>query len=157
MFYGDIPVSVTNLILLQHLSLASNNISGSIPSSLSKLIAMTLEHPGRLGSEWYLQEGRNKNVLSLVMKQQELRYGASAVNEMVGIDLSLNHLTGGIPDEITNLKGLLNLNLSWNHLSGNIPMKIGDMKSLESLDLSRNNLSGEIPSSVGLGDYHHRR
>ncbi|KAM0864031.1 hypothetical protein ACQ4PT_044190 [Festuca glaucescens] len=147
-FYGDIPVSVTNLILLQHFSLASNNISGSIPSPLSKLIAMTLEHPPRLGSDKYVEGDTNKDILSVVMKQQELKYGTSAVNEMVGIDLSLNHLTGGIPDEITSLNGLLNLNLSWNHLGGKIPMKIGDLKSLESLDFSRNNLSGEIPTSL---------
>jgi Leucine-rich repeat (LRR) protein len=148
MFYGDIPVSITNLILLQHFSLASNNISGSIPSPLSKLIAMTLEHPPRLGSDKYVHGDSNKDILSVVMKQQELKYGTSAVNEMVGIDLSLNHLTGGIPDEITSLNGLLNLNLSRNHLGGKIPMKIGDMKSLESLDFSRNNLSGEIPTSL---------
>uniref|UniRef100_A0ACD5WM37 Uncharacterized protein n=1 Tax=Avena sativa TaxID=4498 RepID=A0ACD5WM37_AVESA len=145
MFNGNIPVSIINLILLQHFSLASNNISGSVPSSLSKLTAMTLEHPLGLESDWL--DG-DTNILSVVMKQQELKYGAYAVNEMVGIDLSLNHLTGGIPDEITSLKGLLNLNLSCNHLSGKIPMKIGAMKSLESLDLSRNNLSGEIPASL---------
>ncbi|XP_051204155.1 uncharacterized protein [Lolium perenne] len=147
MFYGDIPVNITNLKLLQHLSVASNNISGSVPSSLSKLIAMTLEHPPRLGSSW-LEEDTSKDILSVVMKQQELKYGTSAVNEMVGIDLSLNHLTGGIPHEISSLNALLTLNLSWNHLSGKIPVKIGAMKSLESLDLSRNNLSGEIPTSL---------
>lgn len=67
---------------------------------------------------------------------------------MVSIDLSLNHLTGEIPDEITSLNGLLSLNLWWNHLSQKIPVKIGDMKSLESLDLSRNNISGEISTSL---------
>uniref|UniRef100_A0ACD5WJN7 Uncharacterized protein n=1 Tax=Avena sativa TaxID=4498 RepID=A0ACD5WJN7_AVESA len=146
MFYGDIPVSILNLILLQHFSLASNNISGSVPSSLSKLIAMTLEQPPRLDPYYWLDG--DTDILSVVMKQQELKYGTYAVNEMVGIDLSLNHLTGGIPDEITSLKRLLNLNLSWNHLSGKIPVKIGAMKSLESLDLSRNKLSGEIPVSL---------
>lgn len=84
----------------------------------------------------------------MVMKQQELKYGTFAANEMVGVDLSLNHLTGGIPDDISSLNGLLNLNLSWNRLSGKIPVKIGDMKSLESLDLSRNNLFGEIPTTL---------
>jgi hypothetical protein len=86
--------------------------------------------------------------MSVVMKKQELKYGITATTEMVGIDLSLNRLTGGIPYEITSLDGLLTLNLSWNHLSGKIPTKIGDMKSLESLDLSRNNISGEIPTSL---------
>jgi hypothetical protein len=149
MFYGDIPFSITKLSLLQHFSLASNNISGSIPSSLSKFIAMTLQHPPRLDPWWYYFDGDMDNeFLSVVMKKQELKYGSTATSEMVGIDLSLNRLTGRIPYEITSLNGLLTLNLSWNHLSRKIPMNIGDMKSLESLDLSRNNISGEIPTSL---------
>jgi hypothetical protein len=148
MFYGDIPVNITNLILLQYFNLASNNISGSIPSYLSKLKAMTLEHPQSLGTNWYVEEDMNKDVLSVAMKRQDLKYDTYTVNDMVGIDISHNHLTGGIPDEITSLNGLLNLNLSWNHLSGKIPSRIGAMKSLESLDLSKNNLNGGIPASL---------
>ena len=151
MFYGDIPASITSLVLLQQFSLASNNISGSIPSSLSKLTAMTLKHLPRLSSQWFEETTSQPllvDILTVVMKQQELKFRGAAVIDMVSIDLSLNHLTGAIPDEITSLNGLLNLNLSWNHLSQKIPVKIGDMKSLESLDLSRNNISGEIPTSL---------
>ncbi|XP_073356708.1 uncharacterized protein [Aegilops tauschii subsp. strangulata] len=140
MFYGDIPASITSLVLLQQFSLASNNISGSIPSSLSKLTAMTLKHLPRLSSQWFEETTSQPllvDILTVVMKQQELKFRGAAVIDMVSIDLSLNHLTGAIPDEITSLNGLLNLNLSWNHLSQKIPVKIGDMKSLESLDLSR--------------------
>ncbi|TVT96835.1 hypothetical protein EJB05_57910, partial [Eragrostis curvula] len=81
------------------------------------------------------------------MKRQERKYGVG-IFQMVGIDLSHDHLTGGIQEEITSLSGILNLNLSWNQLSGLIPEKIGAMKSMESLDLSWNNLSGEIPPSL---------
>jgi hypothetical protein len=96
---------------------------------------------------WYTgYVGKFREVWSVVMKHQELKYG-SGVFDVVSIDLSLNYLVGGIPDGVTSLNGVLNLNLSWNHLSGNIPEKIGDMKSIESLDLSRNDLVGEIPTS----------
>lgn len=64
------------------------------------------------------------------------------------IDLSLNNLTGEIPEEIATLHALVNLNLSQNHFSGNVPSRIGAIQSLESLDLSRNNLSGEVPASL---------
>ncbi len=87
-------------------------------------------------------------VFSQVTEHQELKYGAAGISYMVRIDLSLNQLTGGIPNDITSLHGLLNLNLSWNHLSGKLPENIGAMKSVESLDFSRNNLSGEIPLSL---------
>ncbi|XBH60080.1 hypothetical protein VPH35_114724 [Triticum aestivum] len=143
MFYGGIPASITSLVLLQQFNPASNNISGSIPSSLSKLIGMTLKHLTLPVVD----------ILSVVMKKQELKFSNVAVTDMVSIDLSLNHLTGEIPDEITSLNGLLSLNLSWNHLSQKIPVKIGDMKSLlsdltylSSLDLSYNNLAGRIPT-----------
>lgn len=154
MFYGHIPLSITNLTSLRFLDLAGNNISGAIPGSLSKLTAMTEKHPKFL-TDWfdfysepdmdglYLFGG----IFSVMMKRQERNY-ADRVNEVVGIDLSLNHLTGGIPDDITSLNRLITLNLSWNQLSGNILENIGVIKSLESLDLSWNNLSGEIPPSL---------
>jgi hypothetical protein len=84
---------------------------------------------------------------SVVTKRQELYYG-DRLEDMVTIDLSLNFLSGVIPEEITSLIGLVNLNLSWNYLIGKIPHNIGSMPSLESLDLSRNKLSGVIPPSL---------
>ncbi|TVU24868.1 hypothetical protein EJB05_27330, partial [Eragrostis curvula] len=150
-FYGDIPISITNLRRLQHLNLANNNISGDIPLMLSNLTAMTKNRWKKRGVnmfKWYARRvGEFKEVIPVVMKQQELKYGAE-IFEVVGIDLSHNHLTGGIPIEITSLNKMMNLNLSWNQLSGNIPEKIGDMESVVSLDLSWNNLSGQIPSSL---------
>uniref|UniRef100_A0A0D3HPI8 non-specific serine/threonine protein kinase n=1 Tax=Oryza barthii TaxID=65489 RepID=A0A0D3HPI8_9ORYZ len=147
MFYGDIPVTITNLIQLQLLNLASNNLSGPTPQSLSNIIGMTTKAPKR---EWIEFSERLTDVLSVVMKHQELKYHSDGISDMVVIDLSLNHLTGEIPNEITSLDGLVSLNLSWNHLSGKIPKNIGAMKSLESLELSRNNISGEMPA--GLSD-----
>jgi Leucine-rich repeat (LRR) protein len=84
----------------------------------------------------------------MTMKGQELDYYSSAFSDMVIIDLSSNHLTGRIPEEIASLYAVVNLNLSRNNLTGKIPERIGVMQSLESLDLSRNNLYGEIPQSV---------
>ncbi|KAF7076859.1 hypothetical protein CFC21_081462 [Triticum aestivum] len=148
---GDIPVTITNLKHLRQLSLAGNSISGVIPWSLSNLTAMAQKHSKRHEVDmfkWYSgQVGKFREVLPIVMKHQELKYG-TRIFDVVSMDLSLNHLTGEIPDGITSLNGLLNLNFSWNQLSGKIPGKIGAMKSLESLDLSRNNLSSEIPTSL---------
>nr|AAD50430.1 Cf2/Cf5 disease resistance protein homolog [Hordeum vulgare subsp. vulgare] len=151
LLYGDIPVTITNLQHLHQLSLAGNNISGAIPESLSNLTSMAQKDPQNSEdymSAWYNNNvGTFRQVWHVVMKRQELKYGAG-IFDVVGIDLSLNHLIGEIPEMITSLGGLLNLNLSWNHLSGKIPGKIGAMKSVESLDLSRNNLYGEIPASL---------
>ncbi|TVU41194.1 hypothetical protein EJB05_14693, partial [Eragrostis curvula] len=135
---GKIPGSICELQQLTTLDLSNNFLEGSFPQC-SQMPDMA----------FFLLSGETRfaGVLSVVMKQQELNYG-DRISEVAGIDLSLNHLTGGIPDEITSLDGMVTLNLSWNQLSGKIPENIGAMKFLESLDLSRNNLSGEIPPSL---------
>ena len=83
----------------------------------------------------------------MIVKGRELDYGIGIL-DLVSVDLSLNQLTGRIPEELVALDALMNLNLSCNHLSGKIPMKLGALQALESLDLSRNTLSGRIPSSL---------
>lgn len=152
MFYGHIPIKITNLKNLHYFSLAANNISGAIPRCLSKLTMMIGKQSTIIEIDWFhayfdFVDGSLGRIFSVVMKHQEQQYGDSIL-DVVGIDLSLNSLTGGIPDEITSLKRLLSLNLSWNQLSGEIVEKIGAMNSLESLDLSRNKFSGEIPPSL---------
>ncbi|KAM0833707.1 hypothetical protein ACQ4PT_064105 [Festuca glaucescens] len=151
LFSGDIPMTITNLKRLRQLSLVGNSLDGVMPWSLSNFTSITQKHTKRPWvdmSIWYTgYVGKFREVWPVVMKRQELKYGLR-VFDVVGIDLSLNELVGGVPEGITSLNGLLNLNLSWNYLSGKIPTKIGAMESTESLDLSRNKLSGEIPSSL---------
>ncbi|XP_048537571.1 receptor-like protein EIX2 [Triticum urartu] len=151
LLHGDILPNITNLYCLRHLNLARNSISGVIPSSLSKLTAMTQANSKKHGTDKSCRSnnygGMTKEVWLVVMKRQELEYGIGFF-DVLSIDLSLNKLVGGIPDELTSLNGLLNLNLSWNHLAGQIPSRIGAMESIESLDLSRNNLCDEIPTSL---------
>jgi hypothetical protein len=67
---------------------------------------------------------------------------------MTAIDFSSNSLSGEIPSELTNLRGLRSLNMSRNHLSGGIPEHIGNLELLESLDLSWNQLAGPVPLSM---------
>ncbi|KAL6890310.1 hypothetical protein ACP4OV_009073 [Aristida adscensionis] len=153
MFSGNIPNRITNLTHLHHLNLASNRLSGSLPWELSNLTAMKEKYvkDSMIDSDPYYgyiyMSRETGEYFSAVTKGQELYYDVS-VFEMVSIDLSFNHLSGGIPEEISSLDALINLDLSWNHFTGEIPDKIGMMKSLESLDLSNNMFSGEIPSSV---------
>ncbi|CAL5059656.1 unnamed protein product [Urochloa decumbens] len=147
MFYGDIPVKITNLRQLQILNLSVNNISGSIPLSLSNITAMTKTHQPRPDRESNVS-WTDIDIMSAVTKHQQLKYAVQSIVYMVGIDLSLNHLTGGIPDEITSLDELRYLNLSRNCLRGNIPENIGFMELVDSVDISWNSLSGEIPPSL---------
>ena len=153
-FSGNIPTTITNLTCLNHLDLASNCISGVLPVHLSNLTGMKSGFSELIEFRSHFVKSSTIEVygpfgnLSVDTKGQKLYYGADAAFAMVTIDLSLNYLTGRIPEEISFLDSIKNLNLSWNQFSGSIPGNIGVMRSLESLDLSENNLSGEIPSSI---------
>ncbi|XP_058082490.1 receptor-like protein EIX2 [Magnolia sinica] len=81
------------------------------------------------------------------MKGKELHY-TKTLSLVIVIDLSSNHLSGEIPEELATLSGLQGLNLSENHLMGKIPATIDGLRQLQSLDLSRNHLSGAIPQSL---------
>ncbi|KAJ9683270.1 hypothetical protein PVL29_019030 [Vitis rotundifolia] len=135
-FDGNIPSQVCSLSHLHILDLAHNNLSGSVPSCLGNLSGMATE----ISNERY--EGR----LSVVVKGRELIY-QSTLYLVNSIDLSDNNLSGKLP-EIRNLSRLGTLNLSINHFTGNIPEDIGSLSQLETLDLSRNQLSGPIPPSM---------
>ncbi|CAL4992516.1 unnamed protein product [Urochloa decumbens] len=148
MFFGDIPISLANLQCLQYMDIANNSISGPLPRDLSNLRALRHKYPVGFCSKDITDDPSS---LSTFLKGQQLNYGSIAriiFLNMKIIDLSLNNLTGEIPEEIDTLNALVNLNLSQNHFSGNVPSRIGAIESLESLDLSRNNLCGEIPASL---------
>ncbi|XP_052888091.1 receptor-like protein 7 [Gossypium arboreum] len=66
---------------------------------------------------------------------------------LFGIIISKNKLTGNIPSSICNLSLLRVLDLSENILSGTIPDCLGNFSYLQLLDLQLNNFIGKIPNS----------
>jgi hypothetical protein len=77
---GEIPQSITKLVALVGLNLSGNNLTGFIPNNIG--------HMERLES----------------------------------LDLSRNHLYGKMPSSFTNLTFLSYMNLSFNNLEGKIPL-----------------------------------
>lgn len=71
-----------------------------------------------------------------------------AADQVVGIDLSSNNLTGNIPAEIGNLVFLESLSLQFNNLTGSIPSELGNLNSLEELILAYNTLTGSLPAGM---------
>ncbi|KAG6511426.1 hypothetical protein ZIOFF_029494 [Zingiber officinale] len=65
------------------------------------------------------------------------------------LDLSGNHITGGIPLSMGNLIYLEYLDLHGSNISGKIPPSMGNLIRLEYLDLSGNYITGGIPLSMG--------
>jgi len=113
------------------LSLSSNRLSGTIPSTTGQLTSLK----------------------SLSLGDNELR-GAipSTIGQLTSLTslyLGDNELIGTIPSTIGQLSlNLYALSLSNNQLSGTIPQTIGQLSSLSFLGLNDNRLTGIVPFSL---------
>ncbi|GKB70522.1 leucine-rich repeat-containing protein [Tanacetum coccineum] len=158
--FGTIPSQICQLKSLQILDLSFNNLHGTIPQCVNNLTSMV--------QKGFLEQ--NKHHYNMIVNYSNIGYSdfvdnnyidhlliewQGKVNEfssilglLKAIDLSSNNLTGQIPNEVTNLHGLLLLDLSNNSLVGEIPRNIGHMTELLTLNLSRNMFSGEIPPTM---------
>src|SRR6266542_529050 len=128
---GSLPSSLSDLISLNHLELQKNQLIGSIPSSLGNLT--------------------NLGFIELADNQLSGGIPSSFGNltNLGFLELTNNNLSGRIPSSLGNLVNLVSLFLGENHFSGNIPSSLGNLKELAYLILRRNQLSGSIPSSLG--------
>ncbi|KAH9309965.1 hypothetical protein KI387_037876 [Taxus chinensis] len=145
-FQGRIPHQLSNLSSLHVLDISDNNLIGGIPLQLATLTALKdpqVTSSKASGDTFYYREE-----VQVTIKEMELVYHRSILLLITCIDLSSNQLSGDIPSEFGNLKGLRTLNLSRNSLTGRIPVSFGMLEQLESLDLSNNKLNGRIPNEM---------
>ncbi|PRQ31203.1 putative protein kinase RLK-Pelle-LRR-Xb-1 family [Rosa chinensis] len=68
------------------------------------------------------------------------------------LNLSLNHLGGGLPAEFSNLKRLQVLDLSYNRLSGPVSGVLASLKSIKVLNISSNSISGDLSELEGFSN-----
>ncbi len=115
------------------IDLQSNQLSGSIPSSIGRL--------SDLDTFW----------VPLNQLQGSIPTSIGNLSKLDDLDLRFNQLTGSIPSSIGNLDKLVELALKGNQLTGSIPSSFGNMSFLGLLDISHNRLTGSIPSSLGRG------
>lgn len=125
---GSVPSNLCSLPLLATLALESNSLSGEIPLSIgecARLLELHLGDNGLIGSI----PAQVGNLSSL----------------QVSLNLSLNALTGTIPDSLGQLEKLVSLDVSHNQLTGIIPASVQSMVSLLDWNFSNNQLTGAIP------------
>ncbi|KAG5235287.1 LRR receptor serine/threonine-protein kinase [Salix suchowensis] len=146
-FGGELPKQISNLsTMLEVISLAENNIFGSIPAGTEKLVSLTLfdVSTNKISGIIPSSIGELQNLEGLVLDYNNL---SGHIHPL---------LEGSIPSSLENCKRLLVLNLCKNNLSGDIPPGLFGIFSLlyflinlSILDVSQNMLSGEIPSGLG--------
>ncbi|RWV88466.1 hypothetical protein GW17_00049442 [Ensete ventricosum] len=130
---GHADLSVfANLTMLLKLSMANNNLSGSLPDNLADLSSLE-------------SLDISNNAFSGVLPS-----GIGKLRSLKNLTLAGNNFTGPVPDSIGGLASIKSLDVSRNFLSGPLPASLTGLRNLESLNLSRNGFSKSIPTGMEL-------
>ena len=152
---GELPAEIGQLTQLRNLNLSGNRLTGTIPDKIGNLTNLEAPRSNHVPSEvisyTYTEEYEDCDSKGENCDTYETEYAAERLvyYHSLMFDLSDNRLTGSIPPEIGNLKGLRNMHLSRNRLTGAIPPEIGNLTNLATLDLDGNQLTGTIPDEIG--------
>ncbi|XP_048333668.2 receptor-like protein EIX1 [Ziziphus jujuba] len=111
------------LHLVASIDLSDNNLSGHIPSEITRLFCLQT-----------LNLSQNQLTGKIPSEVGDMRW-------LESLDLSRNKLSGEIPSNISNLTFLSHLNLSFNNLSGHIPTGT-QIQSLDESSFIGNQLCG---------------
>ncbi|KAK2978042.1 hypothetical protein RJ640_000703 [Escallonia rubra] len=159
-FTGNLPESISNASKLILLDLSGNNFSGVIPNSLGNL---KLLEDLTLGGNNFIGETSTPELsfITSLTNCTKLRMLEISDNPIIGtLPVSVGNFStslqeiyayrcgirGTIPDEISNLSGLVTLVLDGNDLSGSIPNTIEGLQKLQQLHVGDNKLRGSIPN-----------
>ncbi|WP_041257381.1 FG-GAP-like repeat-containing protein [Fibrella aestuarina] len=126
---GSLPASLSTLTSLTTLALDNNQLTGSLPDGLRALTGLTS-----------LSLGGNQFSGTIPVS-------LTALSNLESLNLERNQLTGSMPANLGTLRKLSYLNLSRNQLTGSLPESLATLPSLTTLILSNNRLSGCIPNS----------
>ncbi|XP_010513997.1 PREDICTED: phytosulfokine receptor 1-like [Camelina sativa] len=153
-FAGEFTPGFGKCLLLEHLCLGMNNLTGTIPEDLFRLQSLNL-----LG----IQENRLSGPLSpsignltgLVRLDISLNFFSGEIPDvfyrMPQLKFFLgqtNKFIGGIPKSLANSPTLNLLNLRNNTLTGPLLLNCTAMSSLNSLDLGTNRFNGSLPENL---------
>ncbi|XP_044979322.1 receptor-like protein EIX2 [Hordeum vulgare subsp. vulgare] len=168
-FSGSLPSMLAPM--LEVLLLADNEVTGTIPSSMCRLIGLArLDLSGnKLTGDVIQCWNKPDNVSSVFGANSEDQFGSG----MYTLSLSNNNLSGEFPKFLQSASRLRFLDLSYNRFfgtlpewlpekmpdlqilrvrsnlfSGHIPKNLTRLESLHYLDIARNNISGTIPWSL---------
>ena len=152
---GNIPSSISKLSEMNVLQLRNNTISGGIPNEITNLVKLTTINlmNNSLTGPLPNSIGDITNLVVLVLNNNSLSgtIPASLYNlvNLSNLNLYKNQFSGNVSESISNLTNLTSLTLRRNQFSGPIPLGITQLTNLVYLNLMQNNFSGAIPYSIG--------
>ncbi|KAL4386504.1 hypothetical protein GQ457_09G026580 [Hibiscus cannabinus] len=152
MFSGSIPQEVGMLKSLNSLSLANNSISGTIPASIGNLTSLSALFLGRNSLSGHIPRTYS-NFTDFQLSDNHLT-GPLPENLCLGgvltrLGVINNNLSGPIPSSLRDCKSLIRVRLEGNHFTGNISDAFGIYPNLVHIGLSHNNFFGEVSPKWG--------
>ncbi|KAI9192637.1 hypothetical protein LWI28_025814 [Acer negundo] len=153
---GHIPRSIGSLKGLTFIELSSNNLTGTMPSTVGGL-----ERLQRFRVDDNKIEGLIPKELCSLQQLGEISFRNNEINGPIPecisnlsllqkLVLSSNRLNSSIPVTLWDLENLLFLNLSSNFFIASLSASMIKSRVIENVDLSRNQISGNIPSVLGV-------
>lgn len=151
--HGTISNSLSKMKRLKGIYLADNNLSGTLPPAIAELESL----------RWIDISNNNFNGSGLAFKNAKMQSIEMYSNSLTGtipssygemtrlkiLDLDNNKFHGTLPEELYNMKALIQLRLANNDFTGTISTRIGQLTELQYIDASGNMLNGSIPTEIG--------
>ena len=141
---GTLPTELGGLHSLISLRFDDEHFSGSVPSELMQLTALTalelsnpIDREGVVTAPPLPLSGTLPSQLFTTLKRLKV------------LNLENSRLSGTFPGALANLDGLMGLSLSSiRAFSGTLPAQLGDLKKLMSIDYTVTSISGTIPPQL---------
>ncbi|XAR68921.1 Non-specific serine/threonine protein kinase [Bertholletia excelsa] len=151
----DFFTSLSNSSQLKVFALATNQLTGELPSTignLSRHLSLLVIGDNRFEGSLPKEMG---NLVGLTMLSLEYNSFSGEIPPSIGdlpvlqnLYLHNNGFSGKIPESLGNLSELSEMSLKHNLLTGVIPSSLGKYQHIQVLDLSANMLFGEIPKEI---------
>ncbi|KAF3971576.1 hypothetical protein CMV_004839 [Castanea mollissima] len=147
---GELPAELSNLKQLEVLDLSYNMLSGPVSKALSGLESIqTLNISSNIFNESLRELGGLPNIVVFNISNNSFTGGfdsriCNSSNGIQILDVSVNHLMGGLEGLDNCSISLQQLHVDCNSLSGPLPDSLYSMSALEQLSVSGNNFSGQF-------------
>lgn len=146
---GGLPDSIGTYTSLESINLGGNTFTGSIPGSwlqLGNLTSLLLGGNSIVPSS--VNQLGNLQVLDLSSNGLKTFPKIFNLSRLTTLDLSMNALSGSLPEEVGQLRALRSLKLANNNLNGPLPAALAQCSQLRLLDVNHNTFNGSVPAAL---------